>query len=78
LAKSKPPSGIRRAVDEAGGVNQLAEAIGVTHQAVYQWLGRGWVPLDRAAEIETQFGVPRSELANPRIVSALLDGSDLV
>ena len=59
--------GIREAVRKADGGPQLARKLGVSHQAVYQWLAKGWVPLSRALQIERLYGIPRQRLVSPRI-----------
>jgi len=59
-------NGVELAIEAAGGQVKLAEALGVTQQAVSTWLQRGFVPLKRVVEIETLFGVPRARLINPR------------
>lgn len=59
--------GIREAVRKADGGPQLARKLGVTHQAVYQWLKVGWVPLTRALQIENIYGIPRQKLVSPKI-----------
>lgn len=65
-------SGIDRAVIAAGGRRPLAAKLDVTEQAIAQWVARGWVPQERAVEIEEMFGVPRRTLLKPSLV-ALLD-----
>lgn len=65
-------TGIEDAITAAGTQQRLADRLGVTQQAVNKWCQRGWVPLERAAEIEAHFHIPRSRLANPKIVSLLL------
>ena len=63
-----------QAIDKAGGRVPLANALGVTRQAVYGWRKQGWVPVPRAIEIEDKFGVGRMRLIKPElraIVSAL-------
>jgi DNA-binding transcriptional regulator YdaS (Cro superfamily) len=64
-------TGIRQAIDLAGGANPLAHKLGVSHQAVYVWLRKGWVPAQRAVEIEKLFDIPRVHLFKPEL-SALL------
>lgn len=59
-------TGIEIAIEAAGGQVKMAEALGVTQQAVSIWLQRGFAPLKRLVEIEAMFGVPRSKLINPR------------
>jgi DNA-binding transcriptional regulator YdaS (Cro superfamily) len=64
-------TGIKKAVDLAGGANALALKLGVTHQAIYVWMRKGWVPAQRALQIEHLFDIPRVELFKPEL-SALL------
>lgn len=64
-------TGIDRAVEMADGAVPLAAKLGVTHQAVFQWIKRGWAPLQRAIQIEGIYGVPRRELLKPELVEAL-------
>lgn len=47
----------------------------MTVQAVYQWLKRGWVPHQRALEIEAKYGIPRVDLLKPTLVP-IVHGSD--
>lgn len=65
--------GIEVAVETAGSQEKLAQALGVTQQSVAKWFKRGYVPLDRAREIEAQFGVPRKSLVDPQVVELLSD-----
>lgn len=65
-------TGIQRAIDIAGGANQLAEKLGVSHQAVYVWLRKGWVPAQRALEIEKLFDIPRAELFKPALAALFI------
>ena len=55
----------------AGGAQELARRLGVSHQAIYKWRARGWVPAARAVEIEELFDVPRGEIISPRLASLL-------
>lgn len=48
-----------RAIEAAGGVTRLSEAIGVTRSAVSQWPR---VPAERVIAVEKATGVPRQEL----------------
>lgn len=54
-------------ISAAGGRPALAKKLSVTEQAVHKWLRQGWVPPERAKEIEGLFGVPRLELVSPRL-----------
>jgi DNA-binding transcriptional regulator YdaS (Cro superfamily) len=62
-------TGIQKAIDMAGGANPLAHKLGVSHQAVYVWLRKGWVPAHRALEIEKLFDIPRVELFKPELTA---------
>ena len=64
---SQRRTGIEDAVRAAGSQGRLARALGVSQQAVSSWLRRGFVPARRVVEIESQFGVPRSDLLSPRL-----------
>jgi hypothetical protein len=73
-------TGIVDAIVAADGVTRLAKQIGVTHQAVQQWLKAGYVPLARVTEIEALYGIARERLINPKYTRALsaprFDNSD--
>lgn len=58
-----------------GSQEALAQKLGVSQQAVSEWVRRGWVPLKRAVEIEMLLGVPRAQLVNPRVLE-LIDAGD--
>lgn len=60
-------TGIQSAAERAGGAAKLAAAIGVSHQVVYVWLRRGWVPNNRAVQIKDMYGIPRVSLINPQL-----------
>jgi len=62
-------TGIKSAVERAGGAAKLAAALGVSHQIVYKWVARGWAPTARAAQIEELYGIPRAELADPQLAA---------
>lgn len=64
---------IARAAAAAGGQCAMARDLGVTQAAVSKWYVRGWVPLPRAREIEALYGVPRTAVADPRVVDVLAD-----
>jgi DNA-binding transcriptional regulator YdaS (Cro superfamily) len=65
--------GIDLAVEMAGSQAKLAAKVGVTQQAVMKWVKRGFVPLPRAREIEAVLGIPRSTLADPKVLDLLSD-----
>jgi DNA-binding transcriptional regulator YdaS (Cro superfamily) len=64
-------TGIKKAIELAGGANALATKLGVTHQAVYTWVQRGWVPAQRALQIEDAYDVPRGDLFKPELAALL-------
>lgn len=66
-------TGIEAAIEAAGKQALLAEAIGVSQQAVSRWRRRGFVPVRHVVQIETQFGVPRATLVSPRVLD-VIDG----
>ncbi|WP_198116905.1 Cro/CI family transcriptional regulator [Massilia rhizosphaerae] len=65
-------SGIALAVKKAGTQEKLAKNLGVSQQAISQWIEQGWVPLRRAAQIEQCFSIPRTRLVDPRIVELVI------
>jgi len=67
-------SGIGRAIEKAGGQSALARALGIKPQAVQQWYGQGFAPLDRAARVSELTGVPVTDLLS---LSALQTVRDL-
>ena len=71
MEKYQRVEAIDEAIDKGGGVIRFAKAMGVTHQAVYNWRKRGWVPPERALVIEAVFGIERSQLMNPDLVRAV-------
>jgi DNA-binding transcriptional regulator YdaS (Cro superfamily) len=74
MEQNKEQPGIVRAAAAVGGQVKLAELLGVTQQAVSQWVVRGYPPQDRVIEIEHHTGVPRAQLVDPR-TAELLDQS---
>ena len=64
-AKNLTP--IERAVQIAGGAAPLADACGVSFQAVYKWIKKGHPPTERCASVEAAVGgaVTRFELLPP-------------
>jgi len=75
--KQRATSAVDAAVEKAGSWNKLATALGVSRQAVGQWLAQGYVPLARAKEIEMQFGIARTDLVSPKVRSNMGVGGDL-
>jgi len=71
LHEAKEYSGILDAVVTAGSLSALATELGVSFQAVQQWVNQGFVPTSRIAEIESTYGVPRTALMNPKYAEIL-------
>lgn len=59
ITAPKPLSPKDRAIEAAGGVTRLSEALGVTRSAVSQWPR---VPAERVLKVEEVTKVPRHEL----------------
>ena len=55
----EPNGALARAIKAAGGVNNLAEFIGVTPSAISQWTQ---TPAERVLKVEAASGTPRHEL----------------
>lgn len=66
--KEERVSAIDLAIQRGGGIVRFAKGMGVTHQAVYNWRKRGWVPPERAVAIEAVFGIERDKLMSPDLV----------
>lgn len=71
LLEARSYSGILDVVVRAGSLQNAADKLGVSYQAVQQWLKTGYVPLARIPEIESLYGVPRLALMNPKYTAAL-------
>lgn len=62
------PTALDRAAAMAGSWYKLAKKLGVTHQAVYEWKAAGYVPANRALQIEIAFGISARELVRPELL----------
>lgn len=65
--------GIDKVVELAGSQRKLADVLGVTQQAISEWVRQGYVPIGRVVEIESLFGVGRLELVDPSLRDLLGD-----
>lgn len=54
-------SGIQKAIDQAGGIPQLAKLLGISYQAVHKWT-QSSVPAERVLQIEKITNVSRHDL----------------
>ena len=61
-------NGVEAASQKAGGVVPLATLLGVTHQAVYGWLKRKWMPARQAVLVEQSLGINRARTIDPHIL----------
>ncbi len=66
-------TGIEQAVQKAGGQADLAAVLrpAVTQQAVSKWVARGWLPADRAVEVEKLYGIALRDLVSPTLAKVL-------
>jgi len=62
---------LRTAIDAGGGIVSFARTLGVRHQAVYHWQNKGYMPFERAAEVERRWGVPHRLLVKRSVAHAL-------
>lgn len=67
-------TGIAQAVEAKGGQTELAEALGVTKQAVQSWVVHGYVPVGRARQVALASGVDHRLLVDP-VIRDLFEGS---
>lgn len=72
-----PDNKVSDAVKKAGGVPALAKELGVTTSAIREWVKFGYVPVQRAQQIELMYGIPRAELVSPKMRSAMGIGGEL-
>lgn len=66
-------TGIERAVEMAGGQGPLGASLSppVSQQAISKWLTRGWLPADRAVEVERIYNIDARTLLSPALVKVL-------
>jgi len=65
---------IRQAADQLGGVTEMAKKLGISTQAVYQWIrGERQVPAERCPQIERlTAGAVRCEQIRPDVEWSVL------
>lgn len=64
--------GVDALIARAGGARALARALGISHQAIYKWQRKGYVPSSRVLEFERVYGVPREHLLRPDLAHMIL------
>jgi transposase-like protein len=74
--KDERVAAIDEAIKRGGGIVAFSKAMGVTHQAVYNWRNRGWAPIERALAMEAVFGINRYETMEPNTARALIASPD--
>lgn len=62
---------LEEAITRAGGIIAFAKALGVTHQAVSAWRKKGYVPPDRARQIENATGINRALLVSRKFLASV-------
>lgn len=64
-------SGIQQACDKLGGQISLAEALGVSQQAVSRWVRQGFAPTERVPRIAELADLPKRDLCDPSLVDLI-------
>ena len=66
---------LERAAHAAGSWFKLAHKLGVSHQMIYIWRKRGYVPPKRALQIELYYGIAAKDLIDPELleIAALIN-----
>lgn len=59
------------AIKRGGGIVAFSKSMGVSHQVVYQWKKRGYVPTERALIIERKFGLPHAQMIRSDLADIL-------
>lgn len=55
---------IQKVIEKAGGVPALARSLGISDQAVRQWVSAGYIPPKRHLEINALYKVPLGVMLN--------------
>jgi len=64
---------INDAIAKAGGQKQLAIDLGVTQQFISASVQKGFLPPERAMQVEQMYGIPRKKMVNPKLAKLLGD-----
>ena len=71
--ESMPESALKSLVQTNGNPTRFARRVGVSRQALYLWMARGFVPPIRAVQLEAIFGTPRLRLMDPLLISGSIE-----
>lgn len=71
--ETMPESALKGLVKDHGNPTRFARRVGVSRQALYTWMARGFVPPIRAVQLEAIFGVPRLRLMDPLLISGSIE-----
>lgn len=71
--ETMPDSALKTLVKDNGNPSRFARRVGVSRQALYLWMARGFVPPIRAVQLEAIFGVPRLRLMDPLLISGSIE-----
>lgn len=69
--KEQRQTSIDEAIERGGGIVAFSKAMGISHQAIYGWRKRGFVPFTRAVQVEALCGIPCAKLVEPAVARAL-------
>lgn len=58
-------------IRDNGGIVAFAKSLGISHQVIYQWKKRGYVPVDRAIIIQNKYGVDHKTMVRSDIAQLL-------
>lgn len=53
-------------------IKYLADDLDVTYQSVQKWIERGYMPIDRAIQVEEKYGLCRLSVMDPKVVDAVM------
>lgn len=60
-------TGIQKCITIAGSQKKVAEFLGVSQQAVSEMEAKGYAPTKHIVALESEYGVDRKDLINPRL-----------
>jgi hypothetical protein len=66
-----PDNAVTAAVMANGGPAAVSRDLGVTYQAVVNWMHQGWAPSARAVRMEQLYGVDCKPMLSPKLRDAV-------